>query len=533
MKYVPFLTPTFFKDTKSEQERFDKLCNAAKIDGKIMYIGRLAQRAAFLAPDKIALQCKDQTITFKELYQRSIAISNLLKKMGVQPRDRVLLLWENSIEFYIGYFAILQMGAVVAPLNVFLQEKEILHIINDSQPVALIISDELRERLATVTDAQLPPLIKQSDISLEKPVPQEVEDFTITDLEPDEMAALLYTSGTTGFPKGVMTSSKNIITNVMQGIARLGIGVDENERLFAVLPLFHSFAQFTCVWGAFLSCSTVIVVQKIDRRNLLDGLRQGPTIFFGVPALYGLLSLFRTAPLETVKYFVSGGDALPDKIRAGFALIYGRKIISGYGLTETTPLVAAQLEDVAVRTDTVGKLVVGMQARLLDETNADAPHGSIGELWVKGDNVMLGYYNAALATEAVLKDGWFATGDLAYFDKENRLVITGRSKDLIVNKGIKIYPQEVENVLMGHPLVIRVGVIGMGENKAEQVPVAYVQVKEVSPNIEKELQKLASKSLAGYKVPRSFIITSKNLPTTATGKVDKKRLSDLDITSGK
>lgn len=528
MQYTNIISPSILKQQKTEQDLFDVLYNHSLIDGNIMYMGRLAQRAAVLFPSKIALIARERTITYQELYARAIQVSALLQAKGVKPRDRVLLLWENSIEFYIAYFGIVQIGAVVAPLNVFLQAREIMHILNDAQPVAMIVSDELRAKLVDITDEQLPPLIRQKDIDLTNPVTTQVQDFAIVDLLPDEMVALLYTSGTTGFPKGVMISSRNIITNIAQGIARIGLGIDENERIFCILPLFHSFAQFTCLWAPFLTCSTVIVVARIDRRYLLDGLKHKPTIFLGVPALFGLLSLLKTAPLDSVKYFVSGGDALPDKIRAAFALIYRRKIGSGYGLTETTPLVASDLMDEAARTNTVGTLVCGIQAQLRGDNGTPVAQGLVGELWVKGDNIMLGYYNAPEATAQVLQDGWFCTGDLAYFDTENRLVITGRSKDLIVNKGFKIYPQEIENLIMGHSLVIRVGVIGREDKTAGQVPIAYVQVRELSPTLEQELADLCIKNLASYKNPRGFILTTKNLPTTATGKVDKKRLHEVD-----
>ncbi len=537
----------------SEQQLFDILYQASLFEGKLLFIGRLLERAASLAPNNVALMYKEQTISYHDLYARAVALSKLLQARGVQKKDRVLLFWENAIEFYVAYFAVLQLGAVIAPLNVFLTEAEVVHIIADAQPRLMIVSDELFER---IKNSALPPLVRLSDFPAasgcatadmteaaalrslpsqkarinEGRAPsdeQEITDFKITDLEPEEMAALLYTSGTTGFPKGVMTSSKNAMTNVLQGIARLKLGLEHGERLLGILPLFHSFAQFVCIWGAFFTCSTVIVVPRIERRYLLEGLKKQPTMFLGVPALYGLLLLLRRINLDSIKYFVSGGDALQDKICAGFELLYRRKICSGYGLTETSPLISAQLEDEAVSAATVGKLVVGIQAEVRDENGKPLPQGQIGELWVKGDNIMLGYYNAPEATDAVLKNGWFNTGDNVYFDSENRLVIAGRVKDVIASKGIKIYPQEIENVIMSHPQVIRVGVIGREEKSVGQVPVAYVQVREITPTLETELQELCSSRLAPYKIPRAFICVTDGLPITATGKVDKKRLNNI------
>ena len=339
------------------------------------------------------------------------------------------------------------------------------------------------------------------------------------------MVALLYTSGTTGFPKGVMLSSRNILTNVVQVITRFGI--IKQQRVFAVLPLFHSLAQNICVWSSIMMGCSVIIVPKIERRALLAGLAHKPTIFVGVPALFGVLCLLKTAPLDTISYFFSGGDALPDKIRSAFSLVYRRKICSGYGTTEASPVVSVDMEDVAEPTSCVGKPVIGVQCAIKDEAWIDLPANQIGQLWLKGDTIMLGYYNAPEVNKEAFKDGWFATGDLAYFDDDHKLVITGRTKDLIVNKGIKIYPQEVENIILLSANVMAVGVIGQDDPDAGQIPVAYVTVRQMTPDIENTLKQLCMQHLALYKVPRQFICSTQPLATTATGKVDKKVLRKL------
>lgn len=528
MKYTDLMSSAVLREYTSPEHLYDALYKAALIDGKVMFVGRFAQRAAYLNPDTIALLLGDTSITYKKVYERAVALSTVLRARGIKPRDRVLLWWENSIEFFIAYYAISQIGAVVAPLNVYLSQAEFEHILADAQPSAILISEQLHAKIPQL-DLSAYLVLSQADLDATKDAVYD-PSFQITDLDAHEMAVLLYTSGTTGFPKGVMTSSINIMTNVIQGITRIGLGIDTQERVYGVLPLFHSFAQFTCVWGSFIVCCTVIVVPRIERRHLLEGLKHEPTVFFGVPALYGLLALLKKAPLDAIKYFISGGDAMPDKIRGAFALLYRRKICNGYGLTETTPLVAIQMEDEAVSSNVVGPLVVGMSAKIIGTDGIQLPDTQTGELWVKGPNVMMGYYNAPEKTAEVLQDGWFATGDLAYFDKRRRLVIAGRSKDLIVNKGIKVYPQEVENILMIHPLVIRAAVVGQTVSEGNQVPMAYVQIRSGDPAaIERELKELCYQRLALYKCPRSFIITQQQLPTTATGKIDKKRLSEVIV----
>src|SRR3990172_1461290 len=393
---------------EKEQHAFDELYKTVLRDGKLMFAGRLLLRATQMHGDTIALIYQDKKITYKKLYALACALGKkVVERYALKARDKAIICFENSPEFYISYFALWQAGVVVAPVNTFLKEKELAHIIADAQP-AIILTSSDRIELFTKAAENIPPILTELDMD-DADESAEVQD-TIVDLEPEELAALLYTSGTTGLPKGVMLSSKNIMTNVLQ-IASL-LGKPEEERILGVLPLFHSFAQNTCVWAAIFYGITIILVPKIERRYILEGLHHKPTIFLGVPALYGLLCLMKTAPLDSVRLFVSGGDALPDKIRAGFGLIYRRKLANGYGLTETTPVISANLDDETVPASNVGKPLVGIQCAIRDEQGADLPQGNIGILWVKGDNVMLGYYNAPEATDKVLKDGWLNTGDL-------------------------------------------------------------------------------------------------------------------------
>ncbi len=505
-----------------EQQQFNKLKKSISPNGRLMSAGTLLQRAAHLFGTRTALIYKEDKISYNQLYARACALSEILKQKGVKPHDRVLLCFENSPAFYIAYFAIWQCGAVVAPLNTFLRQYELAHIVNDAKPVLIITSTDHVQLFKEAELTDLPPIITEKDFDFDKPESAPSKDFIIPYLEPDDMTALLYTSGTTGLPKGVMLSSRNIMTAVLQSVVR--IELDKHERVFGVLPLFHVFAQVACIWGAFFVGATVIVVPRIDRRYILEGLKHKPTIFLGVPALYGLLCLMKNAPLSSVRYFVSGGDALPDKIRSYFALLYRRRLCGGYGLTETSPIIAADFDDEAGPTNRVGYPVVGVQCSIRDEQGNQVTYGSIGELWVKGDNVMLGYYNAPKATQKVLKDGWLNTGDLAYFDAKGKLIIAGRTKDLIISKGFNIYPQEIENVILSYPNALQVGVIGRKDNDVGEIVIAFVQLRTQEADAEKKIRKLCREHLASYKIPRDFICTTESLPITATGKVDKKVL---------
>lgn len=504
---------------KKEIYLFDELYKSVSPNGELLFAGRLLQRAYKRNPDKIAIIYENNSFTYKKLYALASCLQKKIIKNGLKIRDKVIICFESSPQFYISYFACWQAGLIVVPVNTFLKEKELQYIIADAQP-SLIITSSDRIPLFGKVELSLPTIFTEKDFD-DCDENSFIEENTIVDLQPEELAALLYTSGTTGTPKGVMLSSKNIMTNVLQ-VATL-LGEPQQERIFAVLPLFHSFAQNTCLWTSIFYVITIILVPKIERRYILENLKHKPTIFVGVPALYGLLCLMKNAPLESVRLFISGGDALPDKIRSAFGLIYRRKIANGYGLTETTPVISVNLDDEMLPASNVGRPLIGIQCSIKDDKGSALPHGTPGVLWVKGDNIMLGYYNAPEATAQVIQDGWFNTGDIAYIDSNGRIVITGREKDLIIHKGFNIYPQEIENIILLHGNVIRAAVIGKHDEN-EEIPVAFVQLRVADTKSEKEIKLLCSQHLASYKVPRQFFCDTKDLPATATGKIDKKAL---------
>lgn len=504
-----------------EKEFFKKRYQELTQGKELPFLGTLLQRTARSIPNNIALIYEDIRVSYIQLYYCAIQISKKLQAQGIQPKDRVILLYENVPEFYSNYFGILQIGAVVVPLNTFLQEQEIAHILDDAQPTLVIVSPTLAPVVEKSATQRSIAVWSEKNI-ISEDVPSVLTNFQVEDIAPDTMAVLLYTSGTTGTPKGVMLSSKNIFTNILQGITRFELA--STDRMFAILPLFHSFAQNTCVWAAIFVGCTVILVPKIDRRAILKGLFHKPTILAGVPSLFGLLCLMKTAPLEAVRICISGGDALPDKIRAAFALIYRRKLCNGYGLTETSPFISGDVDDELVSAAHVGRPVTGVDCIIRDDQGTHLPDGAIGQLWVRGDNVMMGYYKAPEMTASVIENGWLSTGDLAFLDYKKRIVLTGRYKDLIKHKGLKIYPQEIENILFMHKDVLKAAVIGKPDPDHGEIPLAYIQLKQENPKIVEELEALCKKNLASYKIPRYFTCSVDPLPTTATGKVDKKVL---------
>lgn len=505
---------------KGEEGRFKAYLEQCSDEHGAWYVGTFLQRAAERFGSKTALICGDLSIDYHTLYQRACSLSHQLKKLGVKEQDFVCLFFENSIEYYYAYYAIVQCGAVVVPLNTFLVAHELRHIIGETSPQLFIISDALAEKIDALADHERPRVLYQKDFIVDDDTALAIPAVSST-----QLAVLLYTSGTTGMPKGVMINSHNIMTNVAQILARLPS--TSKDRVFGVLPFFHSFAQNGCLWSAILQGATVIIIPKIERRLLLQGLRHKPTIMMGVPALYGLLCLLKGVQFPETRYFLCGGDVLPDKIRVAFELIFGRRLSNGYGLTETCPFIALNNAEALTQANNVGSWAAGLEVMLTDEQGNKVPEGQVGILHVRGGNVMMGYFKAAASTEAVLHDGWFNTGDFARIDEYNTITIVGRHKDLIVSKGLKIYPAEVENVLLLHPGIMKVAVIGKSLERGGQMPIACIALNQSykkADDVEAQLKQWCSQRLASYKVPQEFIILD-DLPMTALGKVDKKVLS--------
>ena len=515
-----------------ESQIYDRARREWTDTGRLRGVNHLLPRAAARNGEKQAIIAPERTLTYHQLWYYTLVVADWLMIRGATASCRIVLYLPNSPEFYCAYFAAWHVGAVAVPLNVYLHTKEIASILDDSQPAVIITTIGLQESLHAAlaqSSIKVPVIVVDQylwDFSYSAKDLSERERALMPALRSaEETAVILYTSGSTGVPKGVVLTGRNVMTNTLQVRARfertLG-GSGSQERFLAVLPLFHAFSQVASVWLPVMLGATIITVPKIDRRSILQGLVLKPTLFFGFPALFGLLVMMRNAPLDSINLFVSGADALPDKIRMAFSLMYGRKICSGYGLTEASPVISVDGEGQDYPTNMVGHPLVGITCQVRDDEGNPLPIGTVGTLWVAGDNIMQGYYNEPEMTTAVLSKGWLNTGDLATVDREGCISIVGRSKDLIINKGFNIYPQEVENVLLRHPAIIKAAVIGKEEDGG-QVPVAYVSLREGTKIVPAEVTAFCRENLASYKVPR-VVTCLADLPMTATGKIDKKAL---------
>lgn len=507
-----------------QKKRFDLLRESITEDGVLLSPAVLLKRAALRWPDRPALVCGEERITFEQLFWRACVVATELTKRSFKPNDRVLIFYENGIDFYVAYYAVWLAGGVVVPLNAFLQDEELEHIVKDAAPAAALVSRSLHDRFSKAGRGL--PIIAVEELLVCTGLCEEIT-FEGRGVMGEEMGALLYTSGTTGLPKGVMLSAKSLLINAMQAVATLDLG--DHEVVLAALPLFHSYMQNTCVWSPLLIGATVIIVSKITRRNIFDAFAHKPTAVLGIPQMFGLFCKLRDLDFSSVKFCFCGGDALHTPIKRIFELVYGRRLANGYGLTEMAPLVAVNLFDGQTPDYCVGFPVYGVQISIRDEQNQELSAGQIGRVVVAGENMMQGYYKAPDATRAVIASGWLDTGDLGYLTDGGRLVISGRSKDLIINKGFNIYPQEIEAVLSTYPGVLQVAVVGVHVGQ-DEIPCAFVMIDEADVALERDaslrLREYCLERLAFYKIPRWFII-KRSLPVTTTGKIDKKVLRVL------
>ncbi len=349
--------------------------------------------------------------------------------------------------------------------------------------------------------------------------------------EEDDVATLIYTSGTTGSPKGVMLTHSNLISNAQACLKR--VKITPKDHFSCLLLLYHSFTLTTCILTPFYAGATSVIIKSLKnfKEVFKQILKSKVTIFIAIPPIYRILAdaktpFFLTAfpfrLLNPIRLCVSGGEALPLEVMRKFEKKFHIPVLEGYGLTEASPVVTLSPLNER-KLGSVGQPLEGIEIRIVDDDNKELPTGEIGEILAKGPSVMKGYYDRPEETEAAIKHGWLYTGDLGKLDEEGFLYIVDRKKDLIVMKGLNVYPKEVEDVLYTHPKVKEAAVIGRHLEGKGEVPIAYVVLQEGENATEDEIHKYLRHSLASYKIPRR-IEFRKDLPKTPTGKILKRML---------
>ena len=467
------------------------------------------------------------------LHHATTSAATGLRDLGVQPGDRVVVTMLNCPEVGITYNAAWRAGAAVVPVLFLLTAEEVAHILRDSEAVAIVTTPELlpkvQEAVAQAHSVRHVICVGGSDAS-------GIVDFaSLTTAEPmpapydaaaDDVAVILYTSGTTGHPKGVLLSHDNLISMARAAHAASDLG-DGNVGL-AALPLSHSYG-ISATLGSTFSKGSAAMLRWFDAGEslrLIEQFKVTVTAFVPTMMVY-LLDHPDAATRDTssLRWVISGGAALPVEVQRDFEKRFGCTVLQGYGLSESSAQCAFNRKD-APRLGSVGQPVPGVEVRIVDDDGGDVPLGELGEIIMRGHNVMLGYRNMPEATAEVLRNGWLHSGDVGRLDDDGYLYVVERKKDLIIRGGFNILPRDVEEVLHEHPAVAQAAVIGVPDRRMGEQVRAYVQLKAGATATPEELMAFSRERLAAFKTPSSVELVPA-LPLNAIGKVLKRQLRDM------
>ncbi len=490
-------------------------------------------------PRRIALVFGARLITYQKLYEQTRRLAFSLGRLGVEPQDKVALWLPNCPEFVFSFFAILSLRAVVVPINSMFKREEAKFILEDSRAKLLICSvdkveaaENLLGRLDTLKYVvSLPAPQRRSEAILDfRALVKEAagDNFFTLDIPRQALAQILYTSGTTGKPKGACLSHANLLSN-LQDCATV-IKLSKRDCAICVLPLFHSFASTVCMLLPIFKGARVVIMRSVRpfKRIIRTLFKHRVTIFVGVPSFYSILAeahfsklqLFLNRWLNPVRLCISGASALSYEVWKRFEKKFRRPLLQGYGLTEASPVVSLNPLK-GKKPDSVGLALPSVKVKVVDKEGKELAADEVGELLVKGPNVMMGYYHLEEETKKTLKDNWLYTGDLARIDRDGFIFIMGRIKEMINVRGLNVYPKEIEEFLYKHPAVKEAAVVGVEHPHRQEAPVAFVVKKrEVEA---RELINYLRQNLASYKVPLR-VFFKEELPKNPTGKILKKEL---------
>lgn len=479
------------------------------------WLSQLFDEAAKNHGSRTALVEDEKQWTFEELADESDRIARMLQ--GVQGQAVGILLL-NSQKYVTALLGIWKAGKTAVPLNYLLPPQELAFIIRDSRMSALISSRFFADAVGAIR-----PLFGEKGVIVMADEPgyasETAEELTPRDNDP---ALYLYTSGTTGKPKGVVLTHENLAQNV-ESCQRTG-QFDHRDSFLCLLPFFHTYAITGTILLPLFSGSKMVLVDRFQPLKVLKLIEEHQiSVFLAIPAMYRVMAAAEGSfKVDSVRFPISGGEPLPIAIAEAFEKRFNVPIFEGYGQTEAAPVVSLNVPG-ARKLGTVGRPLPGVEIAIWDEQKQPVQTGVIGEIMVRGGNVMQGYYNLPEETEKTITGGWLHTGDLGKVDSDGFITITGRKKDLIISAGENIYPREIEEALVQHPKVKEVAVIGVKDEVRGEVPKAFVIAHEGSALEEKELRAFCREKLAGYKVPKYFEIVP-DLPRTQTGKVLKRLL---------
>lgn len=488
------------------------------------------ERSKIYFGQKEALWFKGAVTSYRDLYQQACHLSSAFRsRLKINPGDRVAIFLPNIPEFVLSYYAAVRLGAVAVSLNVMLKRDEVAFILNDCGAKALVTTRQLLEQ---VPERSAIPRLKRI-VCVGEPEREALrfrdlmsESYSAApkaNLEPGAGAAILYTSGTTGKPKGVLLTHGNLVSNVYA--TNHHTRTSPSDRLICYLPLFHCFGQNFIMNSAFNAGATLVLHERFHPEEIVESLKTNRvTMFFAVPTVYNrLLALPKIEEsFASVRYCFTAAAPMPLEVVRRWRESVGHIIYEGYGLTETSPF-ASYNHDFFYREGSVGTPIENVEMKIVDDNGAELRPGEVGEIAIKGPNVMRGYYRRREETAQVMRDGWFRTGDIGKMDEDGYFYLVDRAKDMINVAGFKVWPREVEEVLIQHPSIGEVAVVGVPDADTGEAVKAFVVLKEKASAGESEIISYCRDRIAVYKAPR-FVEFIDALPKNPAGKILKREL---------
>ncbi len=505
----------------------------------------------------------DAKLTYRQLNEQVNRLANALMAMGVKKGDRVALYLPNCPPYVIGYYAILKIGAIVAPNNPLYVPRELQFQLQDSGAETIIClsrfypnvqkaraNTKLKNVIVTNIKEYFPPFLKTLfSLAVEKKEGHRVtldpgdswfQDVLASapptkpnvEVKPEDTAVLLYTGGTTGVPKAAEITHKNLVANTLQTREWMTRAEEGKDVILTALPLYHSYAMTTCMnFGIYQAATLILIPNPRELEHVLKSIdRHKPTIFPGVPTMYVAINnspLTSKYDLKSIKACVSGASGLPVEVQSKFQEITGARLVEGYGLSEATPVTHANPPFGENRIGTIGLPWPDTLAKIMDiETGTkEMPVGEAGELVIQGPQVMKGYWNRPDETAKTLRGGWLYTGDIAKMDADGYFQIVDRKKDMIIVGGFNVYPRDVEEVLYQHPKVLEAAVVGIPDPKSGERVKAYIVLKPGQTATVEEIAEFCRENLTGYKRPAAIEFRD-SLPKTTVGKILRRQLLD-------
>ncbi len=506
-------------------------------------LGELLSESARKYPQRTAIVFGRKKISYKSLNETTDHVAAGLLHLGIKESDRIAIFLDNCPEFIIAYFSIIKTGAIALPINYMYKIEETKFIIEDSQAAGIITSrpyiemaEELRLRLDSLKHIICTNSTTKNHIldftKIKKNNPALLKNHQVSS---SNTAVIIYTSGTTGHPKGAMLTHNNLVSNALDCAANLK--PNRRDTFICLLPLFHSFAATVCMNLPLLIGSKIVVMKSLKPfKRVIRAIRKNRvSIFIGIPSIYSVLINIKLpkildSPLiklfNPVKLCISGAAAMPVETFKTFENKFRVPLIEGYGLTEASPVVTINPIRGIRKPGSIGlTLSKNVKIKIVDDKDNELKTGKIGELLVKGPNVMAGYFKQEEANRQTLKNGWLYTGDMAKMDKDGYIYIAGRKKEMINVRGLNVYPREIEEVLYQNPLIKEAAVIGILDEHKGEVPKGFVVLKDESRATEREIIQYLRERLAPYKIPKSIELR-KFLPKNSTGKILKRILQD-------